>query len=620
MTPGENWIKLLRAYGPIPDDNASEAEHVNICAQQLGQQRLSFEHPKYNTLLKCFNAGNADEICSTVLTGTAGDGKTTLCYELIKALTGKTPSNVETAAGIQTLTIASDSGPLTLTVIYDLTGWRKKDINGHIIPEQVALMEKIIAHPIGTSPNPFLIAVNDGQIHEALRALPDNCSENLRKIFADLIELHSQGLRDSQHYPKLKLIDLSRTPSDQLMRACLDGLLKRPEWECIETEKNSPLFSSNSPIPANYRLLCQPQVQSRLLAISQIADANRFHFSVRSILMLLVNAILGHPKARHRLLNPGSATNNLLQSDQRQAAALHLNLFGVNLPATERASREMFRFLSLLHSGEETTNDIDELLIFGSRDEELTEIHKELVATDPFGQSSTTFQSKVLRYILGEIDTKETKVIDEFLGELSNERRRIFLHATDEQMEKYHLWCTTVYHYAGHFLKNYINPLRKGDPVKLLHLRKLAAGLNRVWTGLYISEEIHDVFLATGLDMTTSPISDILLKQLSLTDSPPGLTINATPEKLPLVVLQANGKTYSFELTMLRFEFLMRVAEGAMPSSFSREAYEDLLALKQCALRDLDIRPHTQVLDRLRLQSTGNVHKEQILLADEESA
>ena len=39
-------------------------------------------------------------------------------------------------------------------------------------------------------------------------------------------------------------------------------------------------------------------------------------------------------------------------------------------------------------------------------------------------------------------------------------------------------------------------------------------------------------------------------------------------------------------LNLTRFEFLSRVAEGALPGSFSRECYEDMLAFK-CRLLSL---------------------------------
>jgi hypothetical protein len=44
-------------------------------------------------------------------------------------------------------------------------------------------------------------------------------------------------------------------------------------------------------------------------------------------------------------------------------------------------------------------------------------------------------------------------------------------------------------------------------------------------------------------------------------------------------------------LNVLRYEFLSRVAEGALPSSFSRECYEDILSFKSRLLREwMDMR------------------------------
>jgi hypothetical protein len=44
------------------------------------------------------------------------------------------------------------------------------------------------------------------------------------------------------------------------------------------------------------------------------------------------------------------------------------------------------------------------------------------------------------------------------------------------------------------------------------------------------------------------------------------------------------------ELTLLRFEFLCRVADGALPSSFSLECYEDFLAFKANIMQALQDR------------------------------
>ena len=49
------------------------------------------------------------------------------------------------------------------------------------------------------------------------------------------------------------------------------------------------------------------------------------------------------------------------------------------------------------------------------------------------------------------------------------------------------------------------------------------------------------------------------------------------------------GNSVSFDLTPIRHEFLSRVAEGALPASFSNECLEDLLAFKAKLLRKAEI-------------------------------
>jgi hypothetical protein len=71
--------------------------------------------------------------------------------------------------------------------------------------------------------------------------------------------------------------------------------------------------------------------------------------------------------------------------------------------------------------------------------------------------------------------------------------------------------------------------------------------------------------------------------------------VSVDPNKGEKVILQHEPSTGSvllsvfftpdlqvpFDLTLIRYEFLSRIAmEGALPASFSKECYEDLLALK----------------------------------------
>lgn len=49
------------------------------------------------------------------------------------------------------------------------------------------------------------------------------------------------------------------------------------------------------------------------------------------------------------------------------------------------------------------------------------------------------------------------------------------------------------------------------------------------------------------------------------------------------------GNSVKLDLTPIRFEFLCRVAEGALPGSFSNECLEDMLAFKAKLLRKAEI-------------------------------
>src|SRR3984885_9160790 len=183
-TKGEKWIRLLRAYGPVADNEAQQAEHVDKLAQYLGIPKLTFEHPARTILIDCFPT-SIGAFRNVVLTGTAGEGKTSLCFELVRELTGAGPNGTN---GVEEIHVDTAAGPRKVTLIYDVTAWRKKT-NGHISEGDVALLERIAEASFGQSQERFVLAVNDGQMHELFRALPPDAPALLRKLQATLIGL-----------------------------------------------------------------------------------------------------------------------------------------------------------------------------------------------------------------------------------------------------------------------------------------------------------------------------------------------------------------------------------------------------------------------------------------------
>jgi hypothetical protein len=400
------------------------------------------------------------------------------------------------------------------------------------------------------------------------------------------------------------------------MELCLAAVLDRAEWACFTEEAENPLFLPAFSLARNFRTLNTSDMRAKLMTLARIADLTAHHLPIRGVLCMLANALLGHPDAKDRVLRPGDEAAALVKAGTAHKAAFHRNLFGENLTATNRRKREIYRFLAMLHIGEETTNDLDELFIFGSRDQELRPAYDELVAADPNEQRNPDFDSVLRRYIRGDITTDDET--HAFLSELSVERRRVFLQATAAQFHKYALWKTTVFHHAREFLEEVAAPIEAGRSPARLHVRKIASGLNRIWTGLLLSEYANEVYLTTGLDLATSAVSDIFLSQIELDSEPPGMeVVRRDIGSAPDVVLRTNGREFRFALTLPRFEFLCRVADGAMPSSFSRESCTDFMSLKQRCLRDLRLRASTRSLQLIDVHGSGTIQRMPIHLVEQ---
>jgi hypothetical protein len=105
------------------------------------------------------------------------------------------------------------------------------------------------------------------------------------------------------------------------------------------------------------------------------------------------------------------------------------------------------------------------------------------------------------------------------------------------------------------------------------------------------------LFLATSGNNSQAKVSRILVERVSV-DPNKGekiaLQYDASNGSVLLRVFFMPDLDVPFDLTLIRYEFLSRIAmEGALPASFSKECYEDLLALKS-----LLIATHTKRQER----------------------
>src|SRR5262249_15469974 len=133
------------------------------------------------------------------------------------------------------------------------------------------------------------------------------------------------------------------------------------------------------------------------------------------------------------------------------------------------------------------------------------------------------------------------------------------------------------------------------DDQRLLLARSLAPSQGRV-SRLYVDEVSAEPRLGESIE--------IVLRE---GDPVPVLEVTLGP-----------GNHCDMPLHLTRYEFLTRVAEGALPGSFSRECYEDLLAFKSQLLKAAGKRAANNFLHDdvaftlLQLESAGRAIKRRL--------
>ena len=611
-TAATNWLKLLHGYAPGIRNQASLAEKVGKVEKQTSTAKIHFEHPARESLLEAIKPTNGDPVRNVMILGTAGDGKTSLMMEGKQALSvGDTQKE---ARGLERFDVITHDGPRHFVYIYDLSGWRGED---PITTDQLALLYEFADAVAGQNNDVFVIAANDGALHQILLDdIPPDAPQTAGTLRDTINNLHSSCrllAADAGHPSNLRLINLSLISSEEFMRQCLKAVLDREEWKNPAFGGGTGMLAANSPIVRKYQLLNSEIVRSRLITLAKLADSCGFHLSIRDLLCLITNAILGHPKATKGVMYP-NAQGDAIVSNDHNGAPLHKILFGDSLPESSRNTRTCYVFLSLLRIGRETTNELDDLLIFGGIDEEdqkLKEKFTRIVKTDPLGQRDQALSVLAQQYVTGDMTDQECADLRQALA---NERKRLFLNLDDKTFKEIKLWHCTAFHHAGVYLEEILDKLRSGNNPSPALIRRIVGGLNRIWTGFLLNEELDVLYLCTGMDVTTSPVSDIFLGQVEIEGfNGDAIRIDLDRNRLPRMVFDLPGRkeAFAFRLTLQRFEFLMRVANGAMPTSFSRESTEDFAVLKQRCIRDL-CPPNPSTLRRVAPDASGRMGSEAI--------
>ncbi len=576
--PSNAWVRFLRSYGPTPNNLTLFDEYVTGALSKAKVQPITLSSPLLEKIKQRVDSGAPGSI---LIAGTAGDGKTYHCRGLWTHLGG---SAKDWSAKTPVKELKLPDGRVAVFV-KDLS-----ELNDEESDKALALLERSVQ---GDENVEFLVvAANHGQILERLRDLGDRQKRvhPLRKQVQDAF------LQYGVPPAGLAIFDLSRTTRRESLSEVLRTVAGHPEWDnCSRCSRQAD--GRVCPISENRaRVLGERDgglFARRLGDVVEVARLNGWHLPVRDLLALVSNMILGHsnPKEAKEGLMACSDIAKIQEKGSIENASLYGNVFGSNLPPRRAMSRPVFRALASFSVGAETTNAADGLMVYGNDDPKLVDAFNRLLRADPIYGATTGYLASLQRYLEGEEAARIDNGAKEFLDRLQAQRRRLFFTISQEEHE-YPYWLMTAFRFAGDYL-DMVQALTENKTVGENIRARLVRGLNRVMTGLLI-ENNDKIFVASSGGFTQSRIS-----VLCDTEAPArrsggvGMRIKLDPlterAVLDVALATGSGSSASFSLSPVRFEFLCRVAEGALPGSFSNECLEDMLAFKAKLLRKAEL-------------------------------
>ncbi len=525
-------------------------------------------------------------------------------------------------------------GPLNVCLQVNVSGEASKS---GCAPEEAAALAQAIAR-LPALRLRGLMAIPAPADDEMQQRLP---FRELRRIYESLSEmLREERETDRDGELNLRLFNLSRVDGRTLDRV-VDAVLRHQRWStgCADCTMASGAGDGASacPIRLNRDLLLGDEVtpgdgnalfRRRLGELFEIASANGRHVPIRQVFALVANIVLG---------DAGNPDQPLLTCAEARARAWegsyrltnpYDNAVGINLRAERRQGNAMFGVLGAFGLGQETNNVVDDLLLHGRPEPVL----RATEACDPtYGQR--LFEMQRNAYVRGG---PTAFAPEEFGSGIEAQRRRLFFRLPAEapanggeaarSASGLTPWSLTVFHHGGLYLR-FRDALQLRSDANLVYRisRLLIRGMNRTLTGL-MTDDSEQLWLAGAVGRTDDPTGRVAVNDaISLAGG--GSLFHVAIEhdeqrgrpRLTVGSVFSIGRMSSLDLRPILFEYLVRVANGSLPSSFSRQCHQEIRRFAMMLSQDLTLLQQRLTgsgvgtrIGILHLNETGAIQRENI--------
>lgn len=609
-------VNFMRSYGPYAASDAQYDEHVQLEARKHGVLEFRLKAPLVEKIGLSLLGDNPTNV---VLTGTAGDGKTYHIRQVAQRHLNVRPEEWPGNDLVLNFKIANGR---ELRIIRDLS-----ELSESVKEEEI---RRITRSLLGQDTQAvYLVAANDGQLLEMWR---NGSTPQEQAVYRQLSTmLRTESEEDEKGSLRLRMYNLSKRTSPDIVDEAINQILKHPMWDsgCQGCELLQGGISC--PIRTNRDLLKggvsdEGQVfRSRLRDLVALATANGQHIPLRQVLTLIVNIVLGDSEDHDSpLLSCEKARQRVHENGFRRTNPYD-NVVGANLSEETRARYTVFSTLENFGIGLETTNQFDEFLLQRTPES----IVEQLERVDPvYGEA--LFGKLRSEYVRGA--RNDLLDVSEFARAMASQRRRLFFQlpeGTFHELES--CWFLTVFHRGGDYL-TFTRALRTKTSKDLT--RKftglMVRGLNRAQTGmmasdtdvLWLSSAVGKSDDTTGKICTTGEIRQIqwigfhYYPGYDEKHNRPHIQVAASDR------ITSGRHLKSLEVTPLLFEYLICVASGSLPSSFSRQCHQEVMQfatmLRQEIARMLEHElPTLKTVQILSLDINGKMRCDGIRVAEQ---
>lgn len=536
-------VDFLAAYGPTASSNNIYDEFVSQQAKKTGCTSLEIDQPLIGEIHNILTSHNPRSI---ILTGTAGDGKTYIARKVLETLDSeKNWRNTD-----KTFEINIPNNGRKLTIIKDLSELNKT-FKDKIYPNIYDSFQN------GNS-SLYLICANDGHLLSFFRE--DRID---RSLYVKIAKMLSDDTRQDGE-DRFDIINMSRQSNGNTLLEIIKQITNHPGWkDCI----GCPVFDSEQnpcPIRLNLQLLKQDgldSMQNRLQEMVNLAAFDGNHLSIRQLILLAVNILLGDQK------NANITNKELLDCSRAEQRAKHQeyeytnpysNVFGSNLSQQAQQNFKVFSALSEFGIGYETNNYFDHGLIS----------KKEPFLPQGF-YSDFIFKQKLDQYL-----ENPKKFSKNFRPAIIAQRQRLFFtnnkFSTKDTITN--RWNLTNYKWAAEYLNLLAMPNQEGKDFRKFK-SKLFMSLNRIMIG-ELTNTSSDVWIVAPTGIFNGEIGSLLACRMDIRKyGQIYLQIYKSggygkPLLIRVEQNQENPKNVDFEITPTFFEYLMRISEGSLPASF----------------------------------------------------